>query len=112
MIWDTMDSLLQMHTLSSASGSLTCSQISPGLFALVTSAKFGKLRMFLSTPTGAMPALLFSCIYMDTMYIPKSGRFKYIVQGQCLLCHCPEFDMLAAKNHKPLGEFILHSFIY
>src|SRR4051812_24501033 len=71
-----------------------------------------KTQNVLIPPIVAMPSLLFSHIYMDTMHLPKSGRFKYIIHGQCSLCHWPEFDMLATKNHKSLGEFILHSFIY
>src|SRR3954471_21365124 len=47
-IWGTTVSSLQMHTSPSATGGLTCSQISPGLFAPATSAKLGKLRMSLS----------------------------------------------------------------
>src|SRR4051812_19047306 len=59
-----------------------------------------------------MPTLLFGHIYTDTMHLPKSSRFKYIIQGQCLLCHWPKFNMLAAENRKSLREFILCSFIY
>ena len=32
-------------------------------------------------PTVATPAALFSKIYVDTMFMPLSNKFKYIIQG-------------------------------
>jgi len=44
--------------------------------------------------------------------MPKSGRFKYIVQGRCSLIHFVEFAMLAKETAETLGEWILKDFIY
>jgi Integrase zinc binding domain len=35
----------------------------------------------------AMPALLFSKVYMDTMHMPMSSSYKFIVQGHCSLVY-------------------------
>ena len=37
----------------------------------------------------ATPMPLFAKMYMDTMHLPKSSGFKYLVQGRCLLLHYP-----------------------
>ena len=39
----------------------------------------------------ATPTPLFAKMYMDTMHLPKSGGFKYLVQGRCSLRHYPEY---------------------
>ncbi|KNZ74497.1 Pro-Pol polyprotein [Termitomyces sp. J132] len=49
-------------------------------------------------PTVTMPALLFSKIYIDTMFMPPSNKFKYIIQGHCLLTHYSECHMLAREH--------------
>ena len=41
-------------------------------------------------PVVATPMPLFAKMYMDTMHLPKSGGFKYLVQGHCLLMHYPK----------------------
>jgi hypothetical protein len=49
-------------------------------------------------PVVATPALLFSKIYVDTMHMPASGGYKYIVQGHCLLVQYLEFHMLREEK--------------
>ena len=45
-------------------------------------------------PTITLPAPLFSKMYMDTMIMPVSSQYHYIIQGRCLLSHYPEFCCL------------------
>ena len=54
-----------------------------------------------------MPAPLFSKVYMDTMHMPPSSGYKYIIQGHI---YWPEWAML--PNAKALGKWILHDIIY
>ena len=49
-----------------------------------------KTRQVLIPPTISMPAPLFSKVYMDTMHMPQSSGYKYIIQGHCLLIYWPE----------------------
>jgi Integrase zinc binding domain/RNase H-like domain found in reverse transcriptase len=62
-------------------------------------------------PTVAMPAPLFSKVYMDTMHLTPSSGYKYIVQGRCSLTHWPEWEMLRTETAKTLGRFILYNII-
>src|SRR5271156_331349 len=69
-------------------------------------------RQNLIPPTVAMPAPLFSKVYMDTMHMPSSSGYKYIVQGRCSLIYWPEWSMLARETGKSLGRWILQDLIY
>ena len=63
-------------------------------------------------PVVAMPAPLFSKVYMDTMHMPSLSGYKYIVQGHCSLIYWPEWAMLAKENAVTLGKWILNDIIY
>jgi hypothetical protein len=63
-------------------------------------------------PIVAAPAPLFVKIYVDTMHMPPSSSFKYIIQGRCSITHWPEFDLLRNENARSIGEWLLRSFIY
>ena len=63
-------------------------------------------------PVVAIPAPLFSKVYMDTMFMPTSAGFKYITQGRCSLISWPEWAMLQKETGKTLGNWILRDFIY
>ena len=71
-----------------------------------------KTQHVLIPPTVAMPAPLFSKVYMDTMHLTPSSGYKYIVQARCSLTHWPEWDMLRTESAKTLAKFILHNIIY
>ena len=71
-----------------------------------------KTQKVLIPPIVATPAPLFAKIYVDTMHLPTSGGFKYIVQGRCSVVHYPEFDMLRSENAKAIGDWLLKCFIY
>ena len=70
------------------------------------------LQQSLIPPIIAVPAPLFSKVYMDTMFMPTSGGYKYITQGCCSLVSWPEWTMLQKETEKTLGNWILRDFIY
>ena len=45
-----------------------------------------QMQKVLIPPVVAMPASLFSKIYVNTMHLPVSGGFQYLVQERCSLC--------------------------
>jgi hypothetical protein len=71
-----------------------------------------KTQQVLIPPIVAMPAPLFSKVYMDTMHMPSSSGYKYIAQGRCSLMYWPEWAMLHKENASSLGKWILHDIIY
>ena len=71
-----------------------------------------KTQNVLIPPTVATPAPLFAKIYVDTMHLPPSNGYKYIVQGRCSLTHFAEFDTLRKENARAIGEWIMRDFIY
>jgi hypothetical protein len=71
-----------------------------------------KIQNALISPIVATPAPLFSKIYVNTMYLPASEGFNFIVQRQCSVIHWPEFDMLRNENARAIGEWLLNNFIY
>ena len=68
--------------------------------------QFRQQRHILIPPTVAQPAPLFARVYMDTMRLPKSGRFNALVQARCSVSAMPEFRCLHVENAKTLGDFI------
>ena len=52
------------------------------------------------------PAPLFAKMYMDMMHLPKSGGFKYLVQGCCSLTHYPEYRVFHTETTKTIGDWI------
>ena len=65
-----------------------------------------KTQQILIPPIIAMPALLFSKVYMDTMHMPSSNGYKYIVQGCCsliqglwILCNIIQMGMFALDSY-------------
>ena len=63
-------------------------------------------RQILIPPTVSQPAPLFAKIYVDTMHMPKSAGYKYIVQGRCSLTHYPEFRNLRTETGKTIGDWL------
>jgi hypothetical protein len=57
-------------------------------------------------PVIATPAPVFAKAYIDTMHMPPSGAYKYIVQARCSLSYYPEFRMLRAETARTLGDWI------
>jgi hypothetical protein len=63
-------------------------------------------RQVLIPPVVATPAPLFAKVYIDTMHMPASGGYSYIVQGRCSLTTYPEFRVLRKESAKTLGDWI------
>jgi hypothetical protein len=57
-------------------------------------------------PVVATPALLFTKMYMDTMHLPCSAGYAYIVHGRCSLTNYPEFCMLRKENAQTVSDWI------
>ncbi|CAK5275032.1 unnamed protein product [Mycena citricolor] len=70
-----------------------------------------QVRKIRIPPTVAVPAPIFAKIYMDTMHLPTSGGFKYIVQGRCSLTHYPEWRMLRRENASTLANWIFQDIL-
>jgi hypothetical protein len=43
---------------------------------------------------------------MDTMHLPESSGFKYIVQARCSLTHYPEYRALRRETAQTIGDWI------
>ncbi|KAI0045511.1 hypothetical protein FA95DRAFT_1465879, partial [Auriscalpium vulgare] len=56
-------------------------------------------------PTVAMPASLFAKIYVDTMHMPPSHGYRYIIQGRCSITSYPEFRLLKEEDAAALAKF-------
>ena len=63
-------------------------------------------QQILIPPTVPLPAPLFAKMHMDTMHLPTSGGFKYIIQGHWTLSHWPEFRCLCVKTQHTLSKWI------
>src|ERR1700761_1356784 len=68
-------------------------------------------RQVLIPPVVATPAPLFTKMYMDTMHLPHSGGYTYIVQGRCSLTGYPEFKMLRKETAKALAEWMFQDIL-
>jgi hypothetical protein len=51
-------------------------------------------------------------MYMDTMHLPHSTGYAYIVQGRCSLTNYPEFRMLRKETMQTLGDWIFQDVLY
>ena len=57
------------------------------------------------------PMPLFAKMYMDTMHLPKSSGFKYLVQGCCLLLHYPVYCVLHTETMKTISDWIFNDIL-
>jgi hypothetical protein len=70
-----------------------------------------QIRNVLIPPTVATPAPLFAKIYVDTMHLPKSGGFRYLIQGRCSLVHYVEFRMLRRETGTTIGDWLFEDIL-
>jgi hypothetical protein len=68
-------------------------------------------RYYQIPPTVATPMSLFRKAYIDTMFMPRAGGFRYIVQARCSLTSYPEFKMLRKETGAALGTFIFEDLL-
>ena len=57
-------------------------------------------------PTVAMHRSPFQKCYIDTIHLPMSGGYKYIIQARDSLLGWPEFAPLRKENRRTLGTFL------
>lgn len=57
-------------------------------------------------PMVASPTPLFARVYMDTMHLPPSQRYKYLVRARCSLSTFPEWAALQRETGRAIGEWI------
>ncbi|KAF5355069.1 hypothetical protein D9756_005757 [Leucocoprinus leucothites] len=62
-------------------------------------------------PTVPIPFTLFRKVYIDTMFMPKSNGYRYIVHARCSLSSYPEWRMLRLENARTLGAFIFEDIL-
>jgi len=70
-----------------------------------------QLRQVVIPPVVTRPASLFSKVYVDTMHLPPSRGFKFLVQARCSLSHYPEFAMMKKENAQNIGDFLFENLL-
>ena len=70
-----------------------------------------QLRQIRIPPIVATPATVFAKAYIDTMHLPKSSGFQYIVQARCSLTHYPEYKALRRETGQTVGDWIYQEII-
>jgi hypothetical protein len=68
-------------------------------------------RYYQIPPIIATPMSLFRKAYIDTMFMPRAGGFRYIVQARCSLTSYPEFRVLRKETGSALGAFIFEELL-
>ena len=69
------------------------------------------LKKVVIPPTVASPAGLFRKVYMDTMLMPKSKGYRYIIHARCSLTSYPEWTMVKNENFKSIAKFIYENLL-
>jgi hypothetical protein len=62
-------------------------------------------------PTVPIISGLFHKVHINTMLIPCSGSYQYIVQARCALTTYPEWCMLHSENSTTLSSFIFEDLL-
>jgi hypothetical protein len=62
-------------------------------------------------PTVPLISRLFHKVHIDTMLMPKVGRYQYIVQARCALTSYPEWRMLRSEKAVGLASFIFEDIL-
>jgi hypothetical protein len=62
-------------------------------------------------PTVNIPAPLFRKVYMDTMFMPSVGGYRYIIQARCSLTAWPEWRALRIETGRTIGAFIFEEIL-
>lgn len=71
-----------------------------------------QMRQFISPPVVEKPATLFASVYIDTMHMPKTKGFTYIVQARCSLTGYAEYLPLRRETGRFLADFIKKFIIF
>ena len=62
-------------------------------------------------PTMPVIGGLFCKVHLDTMVMPRSAGYRYIVQARCALTAYPEWRMLRSENASALTSFIFEDIL-
>jgi transposase InsO family protein len=62
-------------------------------------------------PTISYPAPLFAKVYIDTMYMPSSHGYNYIIHAACSLSGFEEGRMLRRETQRTIGDFIFEELV-
>ena len=62
-------------------------------------------------PTVPVIGGLFHKVHINTMVMPRSGGYHYIVQAQCTLTAYPEWHMLRSENTSSIASFIFEEIL-
>jgi len=57
------------------------------------------------------PAPLFRKVYIDTMFMPHAGGYRYITQARCSLTAWPEWRALRVETGRTIGAFIFEEIL-
>ena len=63
------------------------------------------------SPTVPVIGGLFHKVHLDTMVMPWSAGYWYIVQARCVLTAYPEWRMLHSENASALASFIFEDIL-
>ena len=95
----------------SASGGRCWLKTSSGWSEPATSAKFDQTRQLHIPPTMPVIGGLFCKVHLDTMVMPRSAGYWYIVQARCALTAYPEWQILHSENASALASFIFEDIL-
>ena len=70
-----------------------------------------QLQLYRILPVVAEPAPIFAKVYLDTMHLPPSNQYKYLVQAHCSLMHYPEYCALHRETANAIGDWIFEELI-
>jgi hypothetical protein len=62
-------------------------------------------------PTVTAPASLFRKAHVDTMYMPHTSGYRYIIQARCSLSSYPEHRKLRKENRSTISAFIFEEIL-
>lgn len=57
------------------------------------------------------PVPLFCKVYINTMFMPHTGGYRYIVQARCLLTAWPKWHALRIETGRTIGAFIFEEIL-
>jgi len=62
-------------------------------------------------PTVPIIPSLFRRVHIDTMFMPKAGGYRYLVQARCALTSYPEWRNLTVESGATIGKFIFEQIL-
>ena len=107
----TKVSLQSRPSFYSASGGRCWSRTSSGSSEPATSAKFARVVNYIFPLPCRLSGGLFRKVHLDTMVMPRSAGYRYIIQARCALTAYPEWRMLHSENASALTSFLFEDIL-